>query len=221
MAKRKTTSIRDRVIEMRHVRGRDLVPDPRNWRRHPPAQTAALRGVLDDVGFAGAILARIDADGRIVILDGHARAAMLPDQELPVLVTDLTEQEAAEVLATYDPIGAMATPDETALAALLDAVQTENAAVRAVLEALSSGETRALDFVDSPDGVTERRENDNMAIIGTGQNVGLQWGDLMVALPRDLYERIWHVVNDARWPSRAEGIAAILTAGVEICSESD
>jgi hypothetical protein len=49
--------IRDRVRELRRVRGRDLAPNPRNWRTHPPEQLAALRGVLADVGFAGAALA--------------------------------------------------------------------------------------------------------------------------------------------------------------------
>jgi hypothetical protein len=35
--------IRDRGMEMRRVRARDLVPNPKNWRRHPNVQADALR----------------------------------------------------------------------------------------------------------------------------------------------------------------------------------
>lgn len=42
-ARNNTSSIgvRDRIKEIRLVRGADLVPSPVNWRRHPGAQRAA------------------------------------------------------------------------------------------------------------------------------------------------------------------------------------
>src|ERR1700731_952190 len=47
-------AIRDRVRELRRVRAGDLVPNPKNWRRHPAAQVNALHGVMAEVGFADA-----------------------------------------------------------------------------------------------------------------------------------------------------------------------
>jgi DNA modification methylase len=74
--------------------------------------------MLDDVGFAGAILARQTDDG-LMIIDGHLRAEMDPNAEVPVLVLDVTEEEADKLLATTDPIAAMAIADGEALRALL------------------------------------------------------------------------------------------------------
>jgi hypothetical protein len=39
-------TIRDRILELRRVAARELVPNPKNWRRHPARQATALRGIL-------------------------------------------------------------------------------------------------------------------------------------------------------------------------------
>ena len=46
--------IRDRVQELRRVRASELADNCKNWRVHPEHQRAALRGLLSDIGFAGA-----------------------------------------------------------------------------------------------------------------------------------------------------------------------
>ncbi|KKN17529.1 hypothetical protein LCGC14_0964860 [marine sediment metagenome] len=141
MARRpRKASIQNRVVELRHVLGRDLLANPRNWRQHPEAQQAALAGVLNEVGFAGAVLARETPEG-LVLIDGHLRAATLPDMLLPVLVLDVTEEEADKILATYDPLGAMARPDQDVLLSLLRDVEFQDKAVSDMLEALANGET--------------------------------------------------------------------------------
>ena len=109
---------RDRVVELRRVRAGDLRPDPRNWRRHPPGQRAALSRMLDRLGYVDAVIARETPDG-LVLVDGHLRAGMSPDAQIPVLVVDLDHSEAGEVLATLDPLAAMAEADRDALARLL------------------------------------------------------------------------------------------------------
>ena len=111
--------VRDRVKSLRRIRASELEPHPANWRRHPTAQRAALEGVLAEVGWAGALLARELPDGRLQLLDGHLRADVAAGAEVPVLVTDLDEAEARTVLATYDPLGAMAETDGATLSALL------------------------------------------------------------------------------------------------------
>ena len=42
---------RDRIVELVRVRADGLVDNPKNWRRHPDRQRAALRGLLrEEVG---------------------------------------------------------------------------------------------------------------------------------------------------------------------------
>ena len=56
-------------------------------------------------------------DGSLQIVDGHLRAETTPDAHVPVLVVDLDDSEAEKVLATFDPLGAMAELDEARFAA--------------------------------------------------------------------------------------------------------
>ena len=49
---------RDRIKSLRRVRAGDLLPNPRNWRRHPPAQIQAMRAALSEIGYADALLVR-------------------------------------------------------------------------------------------------------------------------------------------------------------------
>lgn len=130
--------IRNRITGLTWVRAGDLVPHPANWRRHPARQRAALRGLLRQIGYADALLARRDGD-RLVLIDGHLRQSLDPDQVVPVLVLDLDQREAELLLATLDPLAGMATPDPGALAELLERVQASSAAVRALLEGLARG----------------------------------------------------------------------------------
>ena len=48
--------VRNRVRELRLVRAGDLVPNPKNWRRHPRAQHAALRSLIVELGYVDALL---------------------------------------------------------------------------------------------------------------------------------------------------------------------
>ena len=91
-------TIRNRITELRHVRAGDLRPNPKNWRKHPKAQRQAVQAVLDDVGYADALIVRETPHG-LELLDGHLRADLTPDATVPVLVTDLDDDEADTVLA--------------------------------------------------------------------------------------------------------------------------
>ena len=128
--------IRDRIKELRRVRAAELRPHPQNWRLHPAAQQDALRGVLAEIGYADALLARQLPDGSLELIDGHLRAETTPDVEVPVLILDLDAEEAAKLLALHDPLAAMAETNEGLLAELLQHVETDNHAVRAVLDRL-------------------------------------------------------------------------------------
>jgi site-specific DNA-methyltransferase (adenine-specific) len=128
----------DRVVELVRVRAGDLAANPRNWRRHPERQRAALRGLLREIGYADALLARREGDD-LVLIDGHLRQSLDPDQVVPVLVLDVTEAEADTLLATLDPLAALAHADPEALGELLGRVETSNQAVRDLLDDLARG----------------------------------------------------------------------------------
>jgi ParB-like chromosome segregation protein Spo0J len=128
--------IRDRIKELRRVKASQLQPHPKNWRTHPSAQQDALRGVLAEIGYAAALLARERSDGTLELIDGHLRAEITPDTEVPVLVLDLDEGEAAKLLALHDPLARMAGSNDDVLAELLGEVETENDAVQALLDGL-------------------------------------------------------------------------------------
>jgi len=143
--------IRDRVKELRRVRASELRPHPGNWRIHPRLQQDALRGVLAEIGYADALLARELPDGSLQLIDGHLRAETTPDVEVPVLVVDLDDREAAKLLALHDPLAGLAEANQAVLADLLAEVETENEAVQAVLDDLLAQPEPAADA--SPDDV--------------------------------------------------------------------
>jgi DNA modification methylase len=126
--------IPDRIKELRRVRARDLLPNPKNWRRHPKSQVDALRGLLTEVGYADALLARELSDGKLMLIDGHLRRETTPDVLVPVLVLDVTEEEADKILATHDPLTAMAESDAERLKVLLATVRTDSDAVQELLK---------------------------------------------------------------------------------------
>ena len=127
---------RDRVKSLRRVRAGDLLPNPHNWRTHPAAQSAALRGILAEVGMAGALLA-YETPAGLQLIDGHLRADADPDRKWPVLVLDVTEAEADKLLAVYDPLSAMAAADAGKLDALLREIDTGSEALQAMLADLA------------------------------------------------------------------------------------
>ena len=104
---------RDRIVELRRIRAGDLIPAPLNWRKHPGHQQEAMKGILDEIGYADAVLARETPDG-LELIDGHLRASLDDEQVVPVLVLDLDADEAKQLLVTLDPLAAMAETDTEA-----------------------------------------------------------------------------------------------------------
>jgi hypothetical protein len=130
--------IRDRIKELRRVPAAELQPNPKNWRTHPKAQHDALKGVLAEIGYADALLACETSEGGLMLIDGHLRAETTPDAIVPVLVLDVDEAEAAKILATLDPLSAMAAADAGKLNELLREVETGSAALGEMLSKLAA-----------------------------------------------------------------------------------
>lgn len=138
----------------------DLVGNPRNWRTHPKAQRDALAGVLDQVGWVQDVIVNRRTG---YLVDGHARvavAAQRGETSVPVVYVDLSEDEELLILATLDPLAAMAEADTEVLADLLASVTSEDAALTSMLAALAKAEgiDTAVEGLTDPDDVPDERE---------------------------------------------------------------
>jgi ParB-like chromosome segregation protein Spo0J len=149
--------IRDRIKELRRVPAGALRPNPRNWRTHPDAQRDALRGVLAEIGYADALLARELDDGALELVDGHLRAETTPDATVPVLVLDVSAEEADKLLLTLDPLAGLAGVDEERLTELLTEVKFASPQLEQLLDGLAreaaGGEIEVDDTDDERDEV--------------------------------------------------------------------
>src|SRR5580704_17201530 len=146
--------IRDRIKELRRVKAKDLIPNSKNWRVHPKAQAAALRGLLSEIGYADALLARELPDGRLQLIDGHLRAETTPNATVPVLILDVTDSEADKILLTLDPLAAIAEADTERIGRLLETVRSDSPAVEELLRRTAGDQVWQLihpeDFIEPP-----------------------------------------------------------------------
>jgi hypothetical protein len=111
---------RSRIVGHGEEAPDQLLANPANWRIHPKPQQDALAGVLDQIGWVQDVIVN-RATGHVI--DGHLR--------------ELEPSEEALILATIDPLAAMAATDREQLAALLEDVSTGDAALQAMLDQLA------------------------------------------------------------------------------------
>lgn len=129
---------RDRIKELIRVKASELRANASNWREHGEQQKSAMSGILEEVGYVDGLIAVRDKKGVLTLVNGHMRKEVSGDEEVPVLVVDLTPAEVKKVLATFDPIGAMAKTQDDALAKLRKEVKSSNAAVQELLAGVAA-----------------------------------------------------------------------------------
>jgi hypothetical protein len=116
-AKPAAGAVRDRILEFIRIEPELIEPNPHNFRTHDAAQRAAFRAVLNQVGLAGACVVYRRGD-RYRLIDGELRTSEL-QQAVPCLVLDVDDGEADLLLASMDPLSAMAGVNRSRLEALL------------------------------------------------------------------------------------------------------
>jgi len=103
-----------------------LQPNPHNWRSHPDEQRKALTAVLGTVGWVRHIIVNSETGH---VIDGHARLEEAIEQEqetIPVSYVRLTLDEERVILATLDPLAALAESDFKAHRHLIASIEVEN-----------------------------------------------------------------------------------------------
>lgn len=126
----------NRIVGEGVERADQLLANPRNFRLHPKNQQDAMTGVLNQVGWVQRVIVNRRTQH---IIDGHLRVSLAISagaQDVPVIYVDLTEEEEALVLATLDPISAMAGKDGDVLNELLKSIEIEDAAIQSLLDSL-------------------------------------------------------------------------------------
>lgn len=149
-----------------------------NWRIHPKNQQDGLGGVLGSIGWVQDVIVNRrtseewGADrGVETLVDGHLRVTLAlrqgDDTPVPVKYVDLTPAEEATVLATLDPIAAMAASDRDKLDSLMRQVQSDDERVQALMADIAKRE--GLDYGAPP-------ADDPGAQIDRAEELRLKWG---------------------------------------------
>ena len=149
---------RSRITGSGAVKVGEARPHALNFRIHPAHQSAALAASLDQVGWVQQVVVNTTTGNMI---DGHLRLELARQRgefELPCLFVELSEDEERLVLASLDPIAAMAEADRATLQELLTSIQGEGEQVRGLPEAIARQERIELPRVGGlvdPDEVPE------------------------------------------------------------------
>jgi hypothetical protein len=135
-------AIKIRDVELKQIPAKQLERHPHNPKIHGEGQRSALRAVLGEIGFVGAMIVRPLKRNRYQVLDGHGRLEEFsPDELVPCLVVKgLSDAEAAKLIATYDTVGDLAEIDPELLQSLTEGLEWNNAELSALVdEALAEG----------------------------------------------------------------------------------
>lgn len=134
----------NRILSYGTKPAEQFTANPRNPRVHPQFQREVMRAALETLGWLAPVIENARTG---YLIDGHERVmqALQNNEEVPYVTVDLDETEEATALATFDPIGALATYDAAVLDDLLREVATDNPALDKMLSELATGFHEATD----------------------------------------------------------------------------
>ena len=104
--------------------------------------------MFKEVGYVDALIGRELDDGSVELIDGHLRQEMSGNQDVPVLILDVTEAESDLILASFDPITGMADTDKDLLKDLLQNIESDDDDVLTLIDTLET-----LSELNEPDDV--------------------------------------------------------------------
>jgi hypothetical protein len=129
---------RNRIVRSGDAALSEIVANAANWRTHPRLQADALSAVISEVGLVQQVIIN-ERSGRLV--DGHLRVELATahgEASVPAVWVDLSDDEERLILATLDPISAMAETNRDALGALLGDLAERDDALGEMLAALAA-----------------------------------------------------------------------------------
>jgi hypothetical protein len=201
-------------LQIRYADPRTLKLNELNPRWMPPEEMAALKRSLTKWGFVDPIILRRE-DGEVIA--GHQRIAAAIElglTEVPVLDIDISVQDATLLNQALNRI--MGRWDETKLALVQDRLRLEGADLS--LTGFTGAELQL--YAGGVAGApvhAAARENDNFNAFnrGTGEYTRLEIGEIMVALPADVYHRLLEWARNEYPEDDRAAMVAVLTAGLD------
>jgi len=148
MSKSPAIEWRNRIVKYTMEAPDQLLAHPLNARIHPKSQQDSLTGAFDTIGIIAPVIINTRTN---FCIDGHLRIQMAISKgqsEIPVVYVDLDENEEAIALASFDFITSLAVYDKNNLTALLDGIDTDNAALQSLLDDLAAAND--IDLNDTP-----------------------------------------------------------------------
>ena len=118
-----------------------LMANPKNWRIHPVGQQDTMTNVLSEVGWIQRVIVNRTTGN---VIDGHMRIALAiteDEAKVPVTYVELSEEEEAIALATFDPITSMAVPDPAQFDRLVEEITGDGNAVAQMLDDVADAGT--------------------------------------------------------------------------------
>lgn len=130
------TDWRNRIVRYGTQPADQFTANPRNPRKHPQKQRDAVAGSLDTLGWIAPVIVNVRTG---YMIDGHERVwqALSNGGDVPFVEVDLSEDEEALALASFDWITYLAEYDRDILDDLLREVNTDDAALQAVIAELA------------------------------------------------------------------------------------
>ena len=167
--------IKNRIVGSGEEQLDQIMFNPRNWRIHPLNQQNALKGVLEEVGWVQQVIINKRTGN---LIDGHLRcqlAAREGQKTIPVVYVDVSEDEEALVLATLDPIAAMAATDKQKLDELFQDINSDNENVQKLISEIATEHI-----------VNQPTDEDWMAAFdGGGEGGNLDTVNVTFVIPKD------------------------------------
>jgi ParB-like chromosome segregation protein Spo0J len=138
-----TTGWRNRIARSGDAPLAEITANPKNWREHGALQSAALSTLLATVGVVQSVVIQASTG---TLIDGHLRVALAEqhgESTVPAVWVDLDDAESDLILASLDPIGALAETNRDALASLLGELGGRQDALGEMLAGLAAAVTTA------------------------------------------------------------------------------
>lgn len=167
------TLLKDRIIDFGRKPADQFQANPLNWRKHPQRQRDAVEASLRELGWVGVAIENVQTGN---LIDGHERvwqALKADNAEVPFIQVDLSPEEEALALATFDAITSMAETDAAKLDALLKDVSTNEAALQALMAETAAAAGLYPDKLDDGDAEPQVDRADELR-----QQWGVETGQL-------------------------------------------
>lgn len=102
-----------------------ILAHPHNPKRHPGSQREIMRGLMDEVGWVAPMIVNVQTQH---LIDGHMRVEeeITRGGTVPVVYIDVPEADEPTILATFDPIRALAEQDDENLDWVLSEAQVQS-----------------------------------------------------------------------------------------------